>query len=412
MKRITIAILAVIMLLSTAFAENADFSLPEGIEWGATSEQLLAAVGTGAYVDRSDEATFITMDNAPVMGISTQITYVFPYDVLYAWGFTASAEAISAEEVTNALASEYGEYRDPDIELIQEVFSPFADGEGLVDMDMLLSASLQDFHIWDTQADAYVMMACEKDEINVLFIGRQVAPAILEAREEYEKARAEGGCIFDEENAIGLIAAMYDGYANVAKKHDDLTNMLEYVRESSDEFLNTYVQFHYSLPASPPAMGVIPEFVLEKGDIMPQSGLPLDKEACKALIEADTFRNGMYVRYANVLNALYHMPDLREKYFDEFSIALSGWLDATADINATLFRIAFIPHVETSEMNILLESLQSDYPRHQSRFNEIAGLDEGALKSNLEDLYKKQQQYFESINGVIDRINSELENAL
>ena len=263
----------------TQQAENTEFSLPDGVEWGATSEQLLAAVGKDAQVEKYDEAAFITIDDASALGSNVQMTYILPYDRLFAWGFTASLEALSVEQVTIALTSKYGDYREPNIALIKEMFSPFDDGEGLVNIDVLFSASVHDCHIWDTQADAYVLMLCEGNEINVLFVGRQVAPVILEAREKYEKAKAEKSRVFDEADARGIIAAMREGYANAAKKYEDLMDMQENILYDPLDFQLIYENFKYTLPTDPETMGVVPEIVLETASqvlTIPESALEFD----------------------------------------------------------------------------------------------------------------------------------------
>ena len=108
--RKTVAAVLALLLSFCALAENAPFTLREGVAWGMTLPEVLAAEGNPLYISRRENGMeIVRIPDATHEGAPCTVEYLFFRDSLTMARVEYDASAVTLESLKDALSKHYGE---------------------------------------------------------------------------------------------------------------------------------------------------------------------------------------------------------------------------------------------------------------------------------------------------------------
>lgn len=152
MKRIMIWLVLACVIAGATLAEGG-FSFREGVAWGMTPDQVLAAEGNPrAEADREAGFDILEIEDAALYGGTCDLKYFFKRDALLAAAceYEDADPAAAFARLSKALTAEFGAPLDPDTErwlLLEDIL----DGE-------MASRAMDAFASWQTEDGSFVAL--------------------------------------------------------------------------------------------------------------------------------------------------------------------------------------------------------------------------------------------------------------
>ena len=186
MRRI-LAIVLALLLCGAAMAEGTGFAFRNGITWGMTEDEVLAAEG-GAEHQRNEMEpglSLIVIEDDMTTGAKGDVNYVFMNGALVMDGYYYHTGDISADELSAALSEKYGEPAPADIPRFLAVMTAL---HGETPPDLPEGAL---FWNWTLEDGTYIVLTTSWDtDMDELSLGYIDEAAILAGQSVSEPAPA------------------------------------------------------------------------------------------------------------------------------------------------------------------------------------------------------------------------------
>lgn len=110
MKKLIALVLVMTLMGCAALAEAQAFSFRDGVAWGMTQDEVLAAEGNPEYksFNANDGMTGIEIDDAAVAGVEADLTYIFMNGSLVVSSYVFDAEDVTVDALAEQLTGKYG----------------------------------------------------------------------------------------------------------------------------------------------------------------------------------------------------------------------------------------------------------------------------------------------------------------
>ena len=170
MKKLIALLLVLALMGCAALAEGQAFSFRNGVAWGMTLDEVLAAEGNpeyDVYDTNNSGITGVEIDDVSVAGVEADLMYNFMNGSLVMCGYEFDAEDITIDALAEQLAGEYGLESEADLAAIAEVYSIMF-GAGSMTEEFL---SVRPTRCWLLEDGTFLLLiAYSDDDIDLAYI--------------------------------------------------------------------------------------------------------------------------------------------------------------------------------------------------------------------------------------------------
>lgn len=153
---------------------------------------------------------------------------------------------------------------------------------------------------------------------------------------------------YDEDLADSIMNEIAGAYYRAVNQNNSLRTLAVCARDDPDSFQDQLFRYHHSIPyqnASTNSPRAMLTLMLNSGEAMPWSGIPMEEEECSKLLTLTSSRQEDYDLYGAVLEYVMTDDYAFRHYGSEFPDSLATLLETDAKITAILYRIACEPHL-------------------------------------------------------------------
>ena len=118
MKKMMILLLCMVLACGAALAEAGSFSFRNGVVWGMTQEEVVAAEGSQEYdtFEVSAKMAGIEYDDVVTSGVEAELNYLFINGALMIAGYEYDDEDIDILTLSQTLDAKYGAHEQADVD--------------------------------------------------------------------------------------------------------------------------------------------------------------------------------------------------------------------------------------------------------------------------------------------------------
>ena len=162
MKRRIALVLVMTLMGCAALAEAQAFSFRDGVAWGMTQDEVLAAEGNPEYksFNANDGMTGIEIDDAAIAGVEADLMYNFMNGSLVMCGYEFDAEDITVDALAEQLASEYGPESEADYAAVVEVYNIMFGAGGMTEEFL----TEREAHCWTLEDGTILLLVAYSDD--------------------------------------------------------------------------------------------------------------------------------------------------------------------------------------------------------------------------------------------------------
>ncbi len=153
---------------------------------------------------------------------------------------------------------------------------------------------------------------------------------------------------YNETLAENVMNELAGAYSRAAEQNSSLRTLAACARDDPESFPDELFRYRHRIPvrgASSATFLALLAKMLDTGETMPWSGLPMEEEECGRLLTLAESRREDYELYGDVLEYVMTDDYALRHYGSRFPELLDALLETDAKITAVLYRIACEPHL-------------------------------------------------------------------
>lgn len=408
MKRLMALALICALAMGWALAEARDcpLGLPEGVEWGDSPQ----ALPDWEFVSMEDIAglTMLTTDSATMEGVKATLSYCFYNDRLIGWDVIYDAADMPEAALNELLEERFGPSMPVDAERFVRMATAIQPDAFLHEDDALVTKG----RAYEPAPGILAAMVADNGQIEMAVFAEALIYEL--AAQAPAVTQAPGLRHYDDYSARRVMIDAEDSFLEAVLQCGDMEALRDCARTQPDRFGEALRDFLdnsttiFRLPDSRLMDDV--ERMLQSGDVMPWSELPMDWERLEELIGLREGREAEYFAYAETLGHIAADESLRADCYEEYDAALGRLLDVDEDIAAVLRAMVYLPHftgeyAEEFRASVLYDTSQEMIAalrgNHADRITET---DPAGLAARLDELYAARAECVAALEDIEKRI--------
>ncbi|MDO4867190.1 MAG: hypothetical protein Q4C10_11615 [Clostridia bacterium] len=170
MKKLITLLLVLALMGCAALAEAQAFSFRNGVAWGMTQDEVLAAEGNPNYeaFDAGDGSmTGIEIDDVTAAGVEAELMYNFMNGSLVMCGYEFDADDVTIDALAEQLTGKYGPESEADYAAIVEIYNIMF-GPGRMTEEFLSGRSPRCWQLED--GTILLLIAYSDDDIDLAYM--------------------------------------------------------------------------------------------------------------------------------------------------------------------------------------------------------------------------------------------------